>query len=318
MARFPARTGAVERAFGKSGSTATDAAGMGDVMPMLLIKGVYRILGASPDGDSVRFYPDDPGEWDLLPGRKVRRNAAGGAQLRLDGIDTLETHYRPPHGPELHQPAPFAAGAAQELVDQLGFRKVRRNDQGIVESAEPASRPGYILTRSADVYGRCIALAGKGRAPGTSGTAVRVSVTELRRTLNHHQLAAGMAYPTFYRQLFVDLRAELTAVVQEARKQKKGLWAADVTQSGATVTALKSLTDEAVIMPKLFRRLADYLVLGDGDPSLAGFPAYLAQRDDRLLILSNGQWTSLDTVVQVAGNTVKLTHAPEDLVFDEK
>ena len=96
------------------------------------------------------------------------------------------------------------------------------------------------------------------------------------------------------------------------------MWAADDPRPGPAVPALKSLPAEAVIIPKLSRQLADYLVLGDGDPSLAGFPAYLAQRDDRLLILSNGQWTSLDTVVQVAGNTVKLTHAPEDLVFDEK
>lgn len=29
---------------------------------MLLIKGSYKIVGAGPDGDSVRFVPDDPGE----------------------------------------------------------------------------------------------------------------------------------------------------------------------------------------------------------------------------------------------------------------
>ena len=28
---------------------------------MTIIKGFYRIVGASPDGDSVRFYPHDPG-----------------------------------------------------------------------------------------------------------------------------------------------------------------------------------------------------------------------------------------------------------------
>lgn len=287
-------------------------------MPMLLIKGVYKIVGASPDGDSVRFYPDDPNEWDLLRGRRVRRNRAGGAQLRLDGIDTLETHYRPPHGPELHQPAPYAGRAAQELLDRLGFENVQRNDHGIVTAATPESRPGYIFTRSADVHGRCIAFAGAGTVPGTSGTFVKLEVSHLRETLNHHQLAEGMAYPTFYRQLFVDLRAEMTAAAQQARDKGMGLWPADVTQTGATITALNSLTDSAVLLPKLFRRLADYLVLSDGDTSLAGFPAYLAQRDDRLLILSNGQWTGFDSVVEVTGDTVKLSHAPEDMVFDEK
>jgi hypothetical protein len=35
-------------------------------MPMLVIEGSYRVVGAAPDGDSVRFYPNDPAEWDLV------------------------------------------------------------------------------------------------------------------------------------------------------------------------------------------------------------------------------------------------------------
>jgi endonuclease YncB( thermonuclease family) len=289
-------------------------------MPMLVIKGNYRIVGASPDGDSVRFYPDDPDQWDLLRGRRVRRNRSGGAQLRLDGIDTLETHYRPPRGPELHQPAPFADKAAAELLSWLGFTDVQRNANGIVTSSDPESRPGYILTRSADVNGRCVALAGRGTdAPGSSGRFITVTVDHLRQTANHHQLAEGLAYPTFYRKLFVDLREEMTAAAQQARQAGKGLWSKDQTQSGVKVQGISTLTDHAVLWPKLFRRLTDYLQLNDGDPSLEGFPDYLEQRGDRLFILSTGQWTGLDTVVDVTnGNTVRVTHAPEDLVFDEK
>jgi endonuclease YncB( thermonuclease family) len=194
-------------------------------MPMLLIKGTYKIVGASPDGDSVRFYPDDPDQWDLLPGRRVRRNRSGGAQLRLDGIDTLEPHYRPPRGPELHQPAPFAGQAADELLSWLGFDDVQRNTHGTVTDASPASRPGYILTRSADVNGRCVAVAGRGTdAPGRSGTLLTVTPDHLRATANHHQLAEGLAYPTFYRKLFVDLRKEMTSAVEQARQADKGLW----------------------------------------------------------------------------------------------
>lgn len=289
-------------------------------MPMLLLKGVYKIRGASPDGDSVRFYPDNPDEWDLLRGRRVHRNQGGGAQLRLDGIDALETHYRPPHGPELHQPPRFAEAAAEELLKWLGFKDVQRNDQGIVTSCTPEARPGYILTRNADAYGRCVALAGRGdQAPGNSGTFVNVDTAALQKTGNYHQLTAGLAYPTFYRNLFVDLRKKMTDAVTQARTAGKGLWPDDETQSGAKVDDLASLTDSSVLMPKLFRRLADYLVLNDGNPSLAGFPAYLEQRNDRLFIISSGQSTGFGTVVDVTnGNTVKLTHDPEDLVFDEK
>ncbi|MFJ9033084.1 nuclease [Streptomyces sp. NPDC102274] len=287
-------------------------------MPMLLIEGTYKVLGASPDGDSVRFYPNDPDEWDLLRGRRVRRNRAGGAQLRLDGVDTLETHYHPPHGPELHQPPPFAGKAADELLTWLGFRDITRDERGIVTDAAPADVPGYILTRAADKYGRCVALAGRGEAPGTSGSRIAVDVASLKRTANYHQLTEGLAYPTFYRKLYVDLREEMTKAAQAARTADKGLWPKDETESGAKLNGLTSLTNSSVMLPKLFRRLADYLVLNDGDPSLAGFPGYLEQRDDRLLILSNGQSTGFDTVVDVTnGSTVRLNRPPEDLVFEE-
>jgi hypothetical protein len=64
-------------------------------------------------------------------------------------------------------------------------------------------------------------------------------------------------------------------------------------------------------------RLADYLRLGD--PSLAGFPAFLDQAADRFFILSTGHSTTgLDEVVEVNGNNVRMTHPIEDLVFDEK
>ncbi|MFC5959208.1 nuclease [Streptomyces pratens] len=212
----------------------------------------------------------------------MRRNRRGGAQLRLDGIDTLETHYRPPRGPELHQPAPFAGKAADELITWLGFSGVQRNANGIVASSHDP-QPGYVLTRSADVHGRCVALAGRGAdAPGSSGTFINVTPEHLRLTANHHQLTEGLAYPTFYRKLFIDLRKEMTAATQQARQSDLGLWPREQTQNGAKVEGMSTLTDTAVLLPKLFRRLADYLQLNDGDPSPAGFRAYLAQREDRL------------------------------------
>jgi hypothetical protein len=32
-------------------------------MAMFLIAGSFRITGAQPDGDSIRFTPNDPGKW---------------------------------------------------------------------------------------------------------------------------------------------------------------------------------------------------------------------------------------------------------------
>ncbi|MEU8151806.1 hypothetical protein [Nonomuraea sp. NPDC048901] len=287
-------------------------------MPMLVIEGTYQVVGARPDGDSVRFYPNQPEHWNRVEGpHRVRLNASGGAQLRLDGVDSLETHYSTEDG-EVHQPLAQGQAAAQELLTWLGFTSVSRDQRETVTSAEPPKVPGYILTRGADVYGRCVAFAGRGAAPGDSGTSITVDVNLLRATANHHLLVQGAAYPTFYRKLYIDLRDELTTVTVQARASGIGLWAHDVTTTGAKVQGMESLTDELTIMPKLFRRLADYLALGDGAAALDGFKDYLDARDDRLFVLSRGQWTGFDTLVEVIDGTVRLARPPEDLVFDER
>jgi hypothetical protein len=285
-------------------------------MPMLCLAGTYRIVATEPDGDSIRFYPDDPAQWERVPGEHaVQTNATGGAQIRLDGIDALETHYSPRGSAPLHEPLALAHQAADELLRWLGFRGVQRDGEEVT-GATPDRLPGFLLTRGADLYGRCVALAGRGDPPGRSGAQVNVNLTLLRRTANHRLMATGLAYPTFYLKLFPDLRRELAKQAQQARP-KSGVWALDRTQKGIEVESLATLTDDAVILPKLFRRLVDYLTLNDDDPSLAGFPAYLAQREDRVFILSTGHYTGFDYVVEVKKQVLRLTTAPEDLVFQE-
>ncbi|WP_439678921.1 hypothetical protein [Embleya sp. MST-111070] len=77
-----------------------------------------------------------------------------------------------------------------------------------------------------------------------------------------------VVYPTYYRNLFPDLRGELTAATLRARAAGSGLWPRDATTTGAVITGIPSTTDDVVILPKLCRRLDDYLRLGD--PSLVG------------------------------------------------
>ena len=286
-------------------------------MPMLLITGSYEIKGTQPDGDTVHFTPDDPSQWDLVGGpggRRVQHSATGRATLRLDAIDALETHYGPN---PVHQPLKFAHAARDELLTRLGFTDVQHRPDETVTAAIPETTPGFILTRGADVHGRCIALAGSGPIPGPSGLEIDVDESALRATVNHHMVAVGLAYPTFYRSLFTSLRAELTTVAQQARASGKGLWPSDVTTTGAKITGLSSLTDDLVLLPKLFRRLVDYLRLDNG--SLACFPAFLAGVQDRYSILSTGErCAGLHRIVEVTdGQTVKMTHPVEDLVFDE-
>jgi endonuclease YncB( thermonuclease family) len=287
-------------------------------MPMLCLAGAFTVTGTEPDGDSVRFRPDDPGDWTQVPGpNKVRTNAAGGAQLRIDAIDALETHYTPTGGHLLHQPLDLAHAAAAELLKWLGFRGVQRDGEKVI-AVDEDDLPGFILTRGADVYGRCVALVGRGDPPATSGRMINVDVKLLRKTANHRLLTNGLTYPTFYSKLYVDLRRELAKQAGAARDAGKGVFARDRTQKGVEVKSLTTLTDDAVILPKLFRRLADYLHLNGDDPSLAGFMTFLSQQDDQLWVIPTGQKTSFDTVVAVSGQTVRLKRLPEELVFEEK
>jgi endonuclease YncB( thermonuclease family) len=290
-------------------------------MSMLLIEGTFRVLNAAPDGDSIRFYPRNEGQWALVPGgHNVRTNKSEGAQLRLDGIDALETHYTPKGGAlgTLRQPADLSDEASKALLDFLGFSDVHRGARETVTSGKPPQVNGYIMTRFADTYGRPVAFVFKGNHPGKSGAMVHLGLDDLRNSANYHLLKTGMAYPTYYTKLFHDIRKEMTAAVKGAREAKYGVWAKDVSESGLSIDALADLAQSAYVMPKLFRRLSDYLALNDGSADLGGFSNYLAQLDDRLYIISDAQKTGFDFVVKVDGRKVNLTKKPEDLIFDEK
>jgi len=100
-------------------------------MPLRMITGEFRVLGTQPDGDSVRFYPDDPDAWSRT-GVRARVNPSGGVQLRLDAIDAVETHYTPPKGTgRLHQPVGLGRAAT-------GCGRIGRADWARVLVAEGA------------------------------------------------------------------------------------------------------------------------------------------------------------------------------------
>jgi endonuclease YncB( thermonuclease family) len=195
-------------------------------------------LSTEPDGDSIRFVPADRADWEKVPGvHRVRVNTSGGAQLRLDGIDALETHYAPRGGHTLHQPLGLAHQAAAELLKWLGFGDVVRDGEKITAVRKDAL-PGFVLTRTADTYGRRVALLGRGEPPLPSGQQDSVNLALLRKTANHRLVTTGLPDPTFYSKLYVDLRNELAKQAVTARKARKGVFADDLTQRGTDVAAL--------------------------------------------------------------------------------
>lgn len=285
-------------------------------MPFKIISGSFHVTGYSPDGDSIRFAADDIGYLYDLGGAEPRLNARGHAQLRIEGIDTLETHFNPGSGGgQLRQPEAFAEAATDRLLAYLGIGNVVWNDRrSAVVSASDGAR-GYILSRSVEKNGRPVAFVFSGDPPGPDGSDFYLDPDFLRNSYNYVVLSEGLSYATFYWGLFHDLREEMTAAVAAARAQEHGLYARDVTASGFAVNTIGDLTDVLVIMPKLFRRLSEHFV---SVGSILGFKEALEASREPVLEIATANFTHFDTFVEQAegSNRIRLRVNPEDLVFD--
>jgi endonuclease YncB( thermonuclease family) len=277
-------------------------------MAFLVIKGTFHVVGYSPDGDSIRFQADNEANWAKLAGPPVTLNARRHAQLRLEAIDTMETHYR-----NTQQPLTLATRALDFLLQGLGITGVQWDVLRTRVTEANDGTEGYIVSRTVEPNRRPVAFVFAGAPPATDGSSIFLDVDLLRQSLNYQSLAAGLAYPTYYKGLFSDLRAELTEASTRARQASLEIWAEDRTNTGFAVEGLESISEEHVILPKLFRRLAEYLEVGG---SVVGFKEFLESRAEGITIISTAHFTHFDTVVEVGGNVVRMTEPPENLVFE--
>jgi hypothetical protein len=278
-------------------------------MPFVVIKGTYHVRGYAPDGDSIRFHADNELHWARLSGPPVRLNGRRHAQLRFEAIDTLETHFL-----NTHQPRVLAVKALDFLLHELMITGVQWDVLFTRVTAANDGVEGYVLARAVEKHGRPVVFAYAGAAPEPDGASLFLDAARLRASINYRSLEFGLAYPTYYRGLFYDLRAAATEAVRTARAARMEIWADDRTTSGFVVDGLEAIQERHVILPKLFRRLAEYL---DGGGVVAGFKQYLEARGDLVTILPTAHFTHFDTVVEVSGETVRLTVPPEDLIFEE-
>jgi hypothetical protein len=276
-------------------------------MAFHLIQGTFHVAGYSPDGDSIRFKAKDTGNWSLLGGHPAKLNSKGHVQLRLEAIDTLETHFQ-----NTHQPLELARAAMNHLMAQLGIENVVWNTaQAKVESAKDGT-PGYVIAREVEKNGRPVAFAFAGDSGQGDGVRVFFDADLALNSVNAEMLGSGLAYPTFYKGLFSDLRQALALEAAKARAMRLGIWARDATNTGFVADSLSAIAEDYVILPKLFRRLAVYL---EGGGAASGFKGYLEQLAEEVLVISTAHITHFDTLVEERGNRLRLVEPPENLVF---
>lgn len=183
------------------------------------------------DGDTLRLADPAPEAWGAMLGR-LRLASDGAVLVRLAALDAPESDY--PAGQPLlgHQPA-----AAVTLSLALLHEALWRGGEARCT----------LEVRAIDRYGRAVALLWPGAQAGC-----------LEDSLNARLLASGAAYPDLHADLPVEALGALGALARAARRAGRGLWPLDRSAQGVALDDLAALRDRDLVLPRLFRRLADF------------------------------------------------------------
>ena len=159
-----------------------------------------------------------------------------------------------------------------------------------------------------------------GKAPVKAGSTMQLTTKMLRGSINYQSIAAGQSYPLFYDTLFADLRVELTKATVKARAKKPKLWTKDRTNkaSGPTVTDAASLETNAVVFPKLFRRLSEWFATSGTITDFLTGMASLHTEQVQILDPTDPAFTNVthfDNVLHVKNGAVRMLYKPEHLMF---
>jgi endonuclease YncB( thermonuclease family) len=286
------------------------------------IPGEFVLIGKEPDGDSVRFVPDDPSHFNEL-GNSYRiqpTRTDGSVQLRFEAVDATELHYGTAS-------QPMAASSRDAVLTRLGFTNVQfKPNSTTVIACQPERTSGVILSKAADVHGRPISYVLPGKTPAGvhEGQWNYASHAILRRTVNFDILEQGLAFYTVYNSTPAQHRGFLSEIAAAARNASQGVWAENATADFVLDTQADIGPDGAVILPKLFRRCTDYL-----KAKQQGFVGELAdwlranatgprQEDDQVHLVSANATVRLSSLIEQHNNHISLKADLLDIIFIAK
>ncbi|HSX02979.1 MAG TPA: thermonuclease family protein [Candidatus Saccharimonadia bacterium] len=285
----------------------------------IAIHGRLVILHKSPDGDSIRFVPDQSALLERLAhSERLRPSPDGSVQLRFEAIDAPETHYE-------NRAQPLGDEARAWLLELAGFSDVVFNPNQIVMSATPASVPAVIAARMVEANGRPVAYVwvGDHLPAGQDGDTVALPAALLRTSLGAQMLEAGLAYLTLYTSTPAVHRRVFRAIAQQAKHDQLGVWAADATANFELVDQSSIGPSGQLVLPKLFRRCTDYL-RARGQGFTGSLPDWISSTttagstDENDAVWAGATLTHLADIVQQTGSRIQLTDDLLSLVFVEK
>ena len=281
-------------------------------MPSKLIKGTYHVKNRSPDGDSIAFQANDTANWDFFNWsrnfRKPTPQKNRPIQLRIEGIDSLETHYL-----GFAQPLAIAKSATDALLRAFGIPVLTYNLNFTKIVTAGDSVEGAIIAADVDGYDRPIAyalLGDHGLVDGAELPALTDAIVEM--TINYKLAADGLVYPTFYTTTNETGLAAISRAAAAAIEDRRGIWAFD-RSLGFQFWGPRTILEEAVILPKLFRRLVNFCEESD---DIAKLEVWLRGKRDPFTVISTGErFQKLSDLVFVNGREVGLKFDPLDVMF---
>lgn len=273
-----------------------------------IIKGKFHVKGYSPDGDSIRFEAENHDHWDFLEWKSSYSKKRKKKQLRIEAIDALETHYE-----NTRQPNAFAIAALERMLELIGVSNVKYNLLVTKITSAEDGIPGFIATSNVDIFGRPISYVFPQNADLEDGLELTPDLLPLKKSINYILIKEGIVYPTFYtttEQSVVDLLAH---TIKYSRRSRRGLWAIDRTM-GFTLRNVKTIQEDVVIFPKLFRRFVSFFKYRS---DINTFMDFLDDNKDPIL-LNDGTVTDLRDIMFNNGNEYGLLVKPEHFKFIPK
>ncbi len=273
-----------------------------------IIRGTFHVKGFQPDGDSIRFRADKSERWKSFTWKNKSFRKEPLVQLRLEGIDALETHYN-----GYHQPRTFGIGALEKLLEYLGITQIEYSlSLRTIVNAQDAV-PGCIAVATIDAFNRPVCLAFPANVSLNDGDILDAAQVPIEASVNYQMCLEGIVYPTFYTTTDAAIVRAITSATKTARESRRGFWVIDRTAKFSFYD-VRTIYDDILILPKLFRRITAFC---ERHSDIRELPAYLAADKD-WVYLSDGSKTSLDQLLSVRGRLVEMKRQPEEVFFELK
>jgi endonuclease YncB( thermonuclease family) len=274
-----------------------------------VIAGTFHVKGFQPDGDSIRFQANNQANWDFFTWETEADKNSKKKQLRVEAIDALETHYE-----GYHQPRAFALAALESLLELLQINSVTYS-LGLTQIVDANDgKAGFIASASVDRFGRPVSYVFPKNVPLTDGAVVDSASLPVEESINFQLAREGLVYPTFYTTTDRVFAEKIRSVVSRARTTKRGIWSIDRT-SDFMLLDIRTLQEDNLIMPKLFRRLVGFY---DNYSDFGKLADYMKKQKDNLVLWDGTKKKSLADLMSFSGRRLQMKTPVEDILFSPK